>query len=261
MQRVGTAGWSLPRKPKSEGSHLYHYSRELSCTEINSTFYRPHRASTWVRWAAETPPDFRFSIKAPRSITHEAKLRDTEPLVKAFLEQIQPIQAKAGPVLFQLPPSLGFDPVLAEEFLAMLRDLYQGEAALEPRHAGWFTPKADALLSSHEIARVGADPPKGAPEAAGPGGNLSLVYHRLHGAPRVYYSNYEDSFLATRAAGIHAHKNVWIIFDNTALSHAYPNALRFQKLIISSNGEQSDQEKAIDCGSTKGPASDLNQKR
>ena len=238
MQRVGTAGWSLPTKPNSEGSHLYHYSRTLSCTEINSTFYRPHRASTWARWAAGTPQDFRFSIKAPRSITHEAKLRGTESLVNAFLEQIDPIQPKAGPILFQLPPSLGFDPALAEEFLAMLRSLYQGEAALEPRHAGWFTPTADALLTSYSIARVAADPPKGAREAGEPGGDLRLVYYRLHGAPRVYYSNYEDHFLATAAAGIRARKNAWVIFDNTALSHAYPNALLFQKLLLSGDGEQ-----------------------
>jgi uncharacterized protein YecE (DUF72 family) len=237
MYRVGTAGWSLPTKPTSEGTHLYHYSRQLSCTEINSTFYRPHRASTWAKWAAETPPDFRLSIKAPRSITHESKLHNTEPLVKAFLEQIEPIQAKAGPLLFQLPPSLGFDPALAEDFLAMLRTLYQGEAALEPRHAGWFTPIVNTLLTNYSIARVAADPPKGAPEAAEPGGNLSLVYYRLHGAPRIYYSNYEHNFLASRAARIHAHKNAWIIFDNTALSHAYPNALLFQKLITPSDGE------------------------
>jgi len=147
------------------------------------------------------------------------------------LEQIAPIQVKAGPLLFQLPPSLGFDPERAEEFLAMLRRLYQGEAALEPRHAGWFTPMVDALLSSYSIARVAADPPKGAAEAAEPGGNLSLVYYRLHGSPRIYYSNYEDNFLAMRAASIHGRKNAWVIFDNTALSHAYPNALLFQKLI------------------------------
>ena len=231
MLRVGTAGWSLPAKPQSEGTHLYHYSRALSCTEINSSFSRSHRAGTWARWAAETPADFRFSIKAPRSITHEAKLRDTEALVKPFIEQIEPIKAKAGPILFQLPPSLGFDPALAETFLAMLRRLYHGEVALEPRHAEWFTAAADALLSSYSIARVAADPPKGGPASSEPGGDLSLLYYRLHGSPRTYYSNYEEHFLATLAAAIHAHGNAWVIFDNTTLSHAYPNALLFQKLI------------------------------
>jgi uncharacterized protein YecE (DUF72 family) len=232
MYRVGTAGWSLPAKPEEEGTHLYHYSRSLPCTEVNSSFYRPHRAATWAKWAAETPADFRFSIKAPKSITHEAKLRETQPLLKAFLEQIEPLGKKLGPILFQLPPSLAFDPVLAKDFLAMMRTLHRGEAVLEPRHGTWFTLTVDALLSSYSIARAAADPPKGATKAAGPGGDSSLVYYRLHGAPRTYYSNYEGPFLAQLVSAIKPHRNAWIIFDNTALSHAYTNALRLQELIV-----------------------------
>jgi uncharacterized protein YecE (DUF72 family) len=232
MYRVGTAGWSLPAKPEEEGTHLYHYSRSLPCTEVNSSFYRPHRAATWAKWAAETPADFRFSIKAPKYITHEAKLRETQPLLKAFLEQIEPLGKKLGPILFQLPPSLAFDPVLAKDFLAMMRTLYRGEAVLEPRHGTWFTLTVDALLSSYSIARAAADPPKGATKAAGPGGDSSLVYYRLHGAPRTYYSNYEGPFLAQLVSAIKPHRNAWIIFDNTALSHAYTNALRLQELIV-----------------------------
>jgi uncharacterized protein YecE (DUF72 family) len=104
MHRIGTAGWSLPKGSVGEGSRLERYSRVLCCTEINSSFYRVHRASTWARWVAETPEDFRFSIKAAKTITHEAKLRGAEPLLRAFLEQIQPMEGKAGPLLFQLPP-------------------------------------------------------------------------------------------------------------------------------------------------------------
>ncbi len=65
----------------------------------------------------------------------------------------------------------------------------------------------------------------------------SLAYYRLHGAPRVYYSNYEDHFLARAADDIRACKNAWVIFDNTALSHAYPNAILFQELLTSGNGD------------------------
>ena len=231
MHRVGTAGWSLPVKPKQEGTHLYHYSRMFSCVEINSTFYRPHRATTWARWAAETPANFRFSIKAPKTITHEAKLGNPGPLLKAFLEQLAPLKEKAGPLLFQLPPSLVFDPLVAEEFLALLRTLYPGEAVREPRHSTWFAPAAGTLLARYSIARAAADPPKGAVEAAEPGGDLNLVYYRLHGAPRTYYSSYEDHFLTGLAAQMKPHSNAWVIFDNTALSHACPNALYFQGLV------------------------------
>jgi uncharacterized protein YecE (DUF72 family) len=231
MHRTGTAGWSLPIKPNEPGSHLYHYSRTLGCVEVNSSFYRPHRASTWARWARETPADFRFSIKAPRTITHEAKLRNAEGLLKAFLERIEPLQEKAGPILFQLPPSLEFEPTLAGEFLASLRTFHKGDAVLEPRHATWFSADVDDLLKKYNIARVAADPPKGCPRAAEPGGAMHLAYHRLHGSPRTYYSNYEDPFLSSLAAKIETLQNAWIIFDNTALSHAYQNALSFQKLL------------------------------
>ena len=231
MVRIGTAGWSLPAKPMESGTHLRHYARSLSCAEINSTFYRAHRASTWARWVAETPPDFRFSLKAPKTITHEAKLLNTESLLRAFLEQIEFIREKAGPLLFQLPPSLAFDPPLAEDFLALLRTLYRDEAVLEPRHATWFTPAANALLKNHKFARVAADPPKGSPEAADPGGDMSLVYYRLHGSPRMYYSSYDDEFLRSLAAKVEPHQNAWIIFDNTAHFHAWSNALRLQQLL------------------------------
>jgi uncharacterized protein YecE (DUF72 family) len=231
MHRTGTAGWSLPIKPNEPGSHLYHYARTLGCVEINSSFYRPHRASTWARWASEAPADFRFSIKAPKTITHEARLRNVEVLLEAFLQQIEPLQEKAGPILFQLPPSFEFEPAPAAEFLALLRTLHKGDAALEPRHATWFTTEVDDLLMKHRIARVAADPPMGSPEAAAPGGATHFAYYRLHGAPRTYYSNYEDPFLAGLAARVKTLKNAWVIFDNTAFSHAYPNALSFQLLL------------------------------
>jgi uncharacterized protein YecE (DUF72 family) len=230
MHRTGTAGWSLPIKPEP-GSHLYHYSRTLGCVEINSSFYRAHRASTWARWASETPEEFRFSIKAPKTITHEAKLRNAEVLLKAFLQQMEPIQEKAGPILFQLPPSLEFEPALAGDFLSSLRKFYKGDAALEPRHVTWFTADVDDLLKKYRIARVAADPPKGSPGAGEPGGAMHFAYYRLHGSPRTYYSSYEDPFLSRLAARVKALKNAWIIFDNTALSYAYPNALSFQKLL------------------------------
>ncbi|UWZ83052.1 DUF72 domain-containing protein [Occallatibacter riparius] len=227
--RIGTAGWTLPAKPSAEGSHLHHYAQTLNCVEINTTFYRPHRPATFARWAAETPPDFRFSVKAPKTITHEAKLRDPEPLLRAFLDQIGPIRPKLGPILFQLPPSLALDSALAADFLATVRELYPGDVALEPRHATWFSAESDTLLRLQAIARVAADPAKASEHAFDPGGDPNLAYYRLHGSPRTYYSSYDDAFLSTLAARIAPHRNAWVIFDNTAHGHAYPNALRLQQ--------------------------------
>lgn len=231
MHRIGTAGWSVSAREKEQGTHLYRYSRTLSCVEINSSFYRPHRSATWAKWSKETPPGFRFSIKAPKAITHEEQLCNTSTLLKAFFEQIEPLQEKTGPILFQLPPSLSFDVVVAEDFFSLLRELYEGEVVVEPRHATWFTTSVDSFLQELAIGRVAADPPKGDPIAATPGGDTRLAYYRLHGSPRIYYSNYADESLAELAARIKPLSNVWIVFDNTALSHAYSNALRLQRLI------------------------------
>jgi uncharacterized protein YecE (DUF72 family) len=78
---VGTAGWTVPKQHLAlfsaldEGakrSHLERYASRLCCAEINSSFHRPHRRATWERWAATTPDDFRFAVKAPKAITHIA---------------------------------------------------------------------------------------------------------------------------------------------------------------------------------------------
>src|SRR4030095_13518266 len=111
--RIGTAGWSIPRAAafrfESTGTHLERYSRVLRCAEINSSFHRPHATATYAKWRDSTPPDFRFAVKMPRTITHESKLQNArEPLI-AFLAQTDGLSVKRGPILVQLPPSLAFD--------------------------------------------------------------------------------------------------------------------------------------------------------
>lgn len=231
MIRIGTAGWSVPGKQKDEGSHLSCYARALACVEINSSFYRAHRESTWARWAADTPEDFRFSIKAPKTITHELKLRHAQQPLREFFAQIEPVRRKAGPILFQLPPSLAFDEAVARQFVTGLRAVYDGSAVLEPRHPSWFTAAADSLLRESALARAAADPPKGGPEASRPGGDPSLAYFRLHGSPRMYYSAYDDAFLERFAAQIRGCAQAWVIFDNTAHGHAFGNAVRLRELL------------------------------
>jgi uncharacterized protein YecE (DUF72 family) len=231
--RTGTAGWTIPR-PAAEsfpivGSHLARYAQTLNCVEINSTFYRPPLPKTILRWAATVPADFHFSVKAPKAITHEAKLDcEPEPL-HDFLASAALLGEKLGPILVQLPPSLAFDTRVAESFFTMLRDAHSGPVACEPRHPSWFTPAVSTLLSDFQIARVAADPAR-VPEAAVPGGWPGLIYYRLHGSPRTYYSDYSPEFLRTLAAKL-TNPNTWVIFDNTALGFATQNALTLQSLL------------------------------
>lgn len=221
----------MHKEHRSAGSHLEQYARVFKAVEINSTFYRPHREATWKRWAESVPEDFLFAVKAPQTITHEAQLQDARSLLEEFHQQIAPLGEKLGPVLFQLPPRLRFDQTIAEKFLMQMRDIFSGEITLEPRHASWFTDDVDALLKEHRVARVAADPPKGSPVAGHPGGCQSLAYYRLHGSPRTYYSAYASDFLQNLAQTI-PNRNTWVIFDNTALSYAYLNAIELKQLAI-----------------------------
>jgi len=235
---IGTAGWSIPSAAAGRlgkaGSQLQRYSACLCCTEINTSFYRPHRPETYARWAASVASGFRFAVKAPRAITHEARLRDARPHLKAFIEQVHGLGAALGPVLVQLPPSLSFDLALANSFLIDFRKLFAGEVALEPRHPTWFESDADELLCAYRVARVAADP---APvrNAAIPGGWPGLRYWRLHGSPRMYFSPYGETRLRSLADGLSP--NDWCILDNTASGAALTDALLLQRLVQARRSE------------------------
>lgn len=232
MIRIGTASRAIPpaladRFP-SEGSSLARTSARLSATEINSSFHRPHRHSVYERWAGEVGPDFAFSVKLPKEVTHTRRLVDCEPILDAFVEQAGGLGGKWQVALVQLPPSLNYDGAVARSFFTQLAARTSAAVACEPRHPSWFEPDADALLASLNVARVAADPAR-VPAAAVPGGWLGLVYSRLHGSPVIYRSSYHADALADYAHPIaRAHAagaQCWCIFDNTASSAAVGNAL------------------------------------
>ena len=232
MLRIGTAGWSLPPREQPhfprEGSHLERYSRVFNAVEINSTFHRPHRASTFERWAASVPASFRFSVKMPRTITHDARLEAANELVDSFLEQLHPLGKSLGCLLVQLPPKLEFDRRVARAFFKHLRGRFESEVAVEPRHASWFTPGVERLLDCYRVARVAADPPR-TTDGFEPGGWSGVAYYRLHGSPRIYYSSYKTEFLDALAVRLErlrrAGVTTWCVFDNTTLGAGTANAL------------------------------------
>jgi uncharacterized protein YecE (DUF72 family) len=229
--RVGCAGWSIPKEHAGhfpeEGSHLARYAQRLPAVEVNSSFYRPHRPSTYARWAVETPEGFAFSVKVPKEVTHQRRLVDADEPLDRFLAETNALGAKRGPLLVQLPPSLAFDAEVVDAFFSALRRRYTGSVTCEPRHPSWFAAEAEWLLVDQEVARVAADPAV-VPLAAEPGGWGGLVYYRLHGSPQMYSSAYPTESLDALAkklseAAIAA--PTWCIFDNTALGAATADAL------------------------------------
>jgi uncharacterized protein YecE (DUF72 family) len=144
-----------------------------------------------------------------------------------FLAEATRLGEKLGPLLVQLPPSLRFSADIAERFFGPLRDRFEGGVALEPRHPTWFEAEAERLMTKHRVARVAADPAV-VPAAAEPGGWDVIVYYRLHGSPKVYYSAYPDEYLEALAKTLTQaarSADVWCIFDNTAAFAAMANAL------------------------------------
>jgi uncharacterized protein YecE (DUF72 family) len=236
--RIGTAGWSIPRASafrfESAGTHLERYARLLRCAEINSSFHRPHAEATYAKWRDSTPPDFRFAVKMPRTITHELKLRDAQDPFATFLAQTGGLAEKRGPILVQLPPSLSFDTSVVTRFLDVVRKVYEGAIVCEPRHATWFSPAVAALLDRYRVSRVAADPPP-VPEAAVPAGWPHVAYFRLHGSPRKYWSRYDENDLATRAMTLRTlatSAEVWCVFDNTASGAAIEDAWKLRERLI-----------------------------
>ncbi len=230
MLFLGTAGWAIPKELRERrsdsGSSLRRYSGLFAATELNSTFYRRHRVSTFRRWRDSVPASFRFAVKLPRAITHWAGLSAPRREVETFFDDLQGLGDKLGPVLVQLPASVHFEPRRAAAFFRLLRQLYDGLVACEPRHASWYDPQATALFAEHDVARVVADPPR--PLAASePIAGSALLYVRWQGD----YGDRQLWNLAAFVARQPARVTVWCIFDNAAAGAALHDALRFHELL------------------------------
>ena len=234
---VATTGWSIPRSVTThfpgEGTHLQRYARVLPGAEINTSFYRNHSRETYARWASQTPRSFRFAVKLPRTITHDARLRDARGQLAEFLRGVRGLGARLGPLIVQLPGSEPYDARVARTFFGLLREHHDGAVVCEPRHASWFEPAAQRLLIRQRIGRIAADPAV-VPAAAQPGGWLGIVYYRLHGSPKKYWSIYEPvrvSAWSRALASSPRRTPAWCVFDNTAAGGALSNALQMTRLV------------------------------
>ena len=156
---AGTSGWAYPSwKPDfypqklAQAKFLPHYAAQLNTVEVNFTFRQLVKETTIQKWIEQTPPHFRFGIKAHQVITHIKRLKGTDEFLKRFLATIEALEreGKLGPVLFQLPPNLKNDAALLKDFLAVLPRPVR--AAFEFRHNSWFNDETYALLKDHKAA-------------------------------------------------------------------------------------------------------------
>jgi uncharacterized protein YecE (DUF72 family) len=163
---AGTSGFSYPEwrgkfyeAGLAESKMLAAYAAKLPTVEINNTFYRMPKPSLFEGWANNTPETFAFAIKAPRRITHIARLREVEAPVAALFDAAGRLGGKLGPVLFQLPPFLRKDVPLLQAFAACLPK--PSRVALEFRHASWFDDDVYQALADAGIALCGSEVEEG----------------------------------------------------------------------------------------------------
>jgi uncharacterized protein YecE (DUF72 family) len=232
--RIGISGWryapwrgSFYPKGLIQARELEYASARLNSIEINGSFYALQRPENYAKWAEQTPDDFLFALEGPRFITHMKKLADVEtPLANFFASGPLALGPKLGPVLWQLPPTLGFDPNRMNDFLGRLprtsaaaaelakahderlddRALTVTDAdrplrhAVEVRHSSFATAEFIELLREQDVALVVADTAQRFPFLDDV--TAGFVYVRLHGDEELYVSGYEDAALDAWAGRI-----------------------------------------------------------
>jgi uncharacterized protein YecE (DUF72 family) len=225
--RIGISGWryapwrgTFYPKGLIQASELQYAASRLNSIEINGSFYALQRPESYRKWAEQTPDDFRFSVKGPRFITHLKKLADVDtPLANFFASGVLALGPKLGPVLWQLPPTLGFDARRMTDFLGRLprssaaaaklaqahderlddRALTVTDAdrplrhAVEVRHPSFVTAEFVELLRAQQVALVVADTAQRFPFLDDV--TADFVYVRLHGDEELYVSGYGDEAL------------------------------------------------------------------
>jgi uncharacterized protein YecE (DUF72 family) len=259
--RIGTSGWVYPPwrgvfyPPKLvHRRELEYLSGLLNTVEINGSFYSLQRPSSYQAWRQQTPDGFVFAVKGGRFITHMKRLGDVDaPLANFFASGVLALGDKLGPFLWQLPPTLPFDPDLlaaffdrlprtteaAAELAAGHDERVEGRAltvaesraplrhALEVRHSSFTDPALPELLRAHDIGLVVADAAADWPYLEQV--TADFVYVRLHGSTELYTSGYTDEALDEWAAKIRRWTadglDAYAYFDNDAKVRAPRDAL------------------------------------
>jgi uncharacterized protein YecE (DUF72 family) len=136
--------------------YLAHYGRVFNAVELDSTFYGSPKTETVERWATLVPPDFRFTAKTPRAITHDAPLRDGIGLMRSFVETMRLLGDRLGVILIQLAPDFAFDEI--HTLSLFLRELPTDvRFAVEFRHASWHATATGELLQRYSVAWASAE--------------------------------------------------------------------------------------------------------
>lgn len=237
---VGTSGWEFkqwrghfyaPELPADEW--LAHYAGQFGCVEVNESFHALPEREAFKRWAAAAPPGFRLSVKAPRGITHERKLKNCEMEVDTLFTRLRGIDERIGPVVFALPARWRCNCRRLAAFLSRLPDDFQ--AVFELRDSTWHCEEVYALLSKHNAAFCVYDiDGDEAPLHA----TADLVYMRLNGPAGKPTGRYRAHALRGWAgkakSWLRKGKTVMLVFDGADPVHAIKNAQHIRRYLTGS---------------------------
>ncbi|WP_156690231.1 DUF72 domain-containing protein [Mycobacterium sp. Marseille-P9652] len=237
--RIGTSGWSynhwagmLYRPGLPPALRLERYVEVFDTVELNASFYRWPKDSTFAGWRERLPAGFTMSVKAHRGLTHYRRLASPEPWIERFERCWELLGDRHGVLLVQLHPEQQRDDARLDAFLAAVPESIR--VAVELRHPSWNDPAVYALLEARRAAYVVMS---GAGLACIPRATTDLVYVRMHGPDpdAMYAGSYPDSELR-RWADLIADwegegRDVWMYFNNDLGGHAVRNALTLREML------------------------------
>ncbi len=236
---IGTSGYNYggwrgsfypPDLPSKDW--LSFYAQHFSTVELNVTFYRLPRPTSFANWRAQTSEDFVFSLKGHRRITHLKKLGDVERETRQLFAHAQELKEKLAVVLWQFPPQFKADLGKLRAFCDLLGEVApQVRQAFEFRHPSWFVPEVYALLEKQDMALCAVDAPDW-PSGEQP--TADFAYVRFHGRADLYFYTYSRDELGEWGRRISSwlrqNVNVFSYFNNTG-GDALKNAKELLGLI------------------------------
>ena len=237
--RIGCSGWNYRdwrERVYPQGMParrwLQHYATLFDTVEVNTTFYRLPSRDAVANWAAETPPEFLFAVKASRYLTHVKRLTDLGQGVERFYERIEPLieAGKLGPVLWQLPGNFKCD---TERLAAAVEQLPAGRHCFEFRHPSWFNDEVYALLRLHGAALVIGDTPQRRFQTHEMTADWTFL--RFHHGSRGRRGNYSATELEEwrrRIVAWRRHVEVFAYFNNDWSAFAARNALALKRALL-----------------------------
>jgi uncharacterized protein YecE (DUF72 family) len=235
--RIGCSGWNYrhwrgrfyPKGLPQKGWFQF-YAEHFDTVEINNSFYMLPKPATFDKWREQAPAGFCYAVKANRYLTQAKKLKDCEEPLRRMMAAVRHLGDRLGPILYQLPPSMGIDLDRLESFLTLVPG--DVTSVFEFRNMSWYVGETYALLDRHGAAFCTHDMPDSASEriAVGP-----ATYVRFHGGEGKYWGRYSDERLMSWAEWLvqqaRSGRPCWCYFNNDIDAHAIDDAQTLKSMV------------------------------